>query len=183
MNCPINGKPCSKYKGFHITEKDGEKIKTYQVCEDCLYLSASKNTEISSEEKKCKTCGKTLGEIIKESRIGCADCYTEFGSAMEYIIAAVQMGGTKHKGKAPYLWRRQQAEKTDPISFATELSQKMKIAKRDEDYKIAAKIKTTLDEFSKKLSAYHEANDQQVPALRQELADFIFNYRESLESF
>lgn len=179
MNCPMSGKPCNKYKGFYVTEKNGEKVTNYQVCEDCLYINASKNAEIASEEKKCKTCGKTLGEIVKESRMGCADCYCEFDSAMEYIIAAVQNSNTRHVGRSPYTWRKQQAENTNPVSFATELSQRMKIAKREENYRLAAKIKVHLDEFNKKLSEYHESNEERAPVLRQELAEFIFNYRES----
>lgn len=180
MNCPISGKPCSKYRGFYITEKHGDKLNTFQVCEDCLYLNASKsNVEIIQEESKCLTCGKTLGEIVKDSRVGCADCYDNFKHSMQYIISAVQATTESHKGKSPELWRRQQAEQSDPVSFATELSQKMKIAKRNEDYKAAAKFKSILDSFMVKLSEYHEADGERALVLRQELADLIFIYRES----
>lgn len=178
MNCPINGKPCSKYKGFYITEKKGEDVKTYQVCEDCLYLSSSNTT--SSEIKKCSGCGKTLAEIVKDSRFGCDKCYVEFESSMEYILATVQgVSDASHKGRKPYLWRKEQAETSSPVSFATELSQKLRIAKKNEDYKLAAKLKSTLDFFGSKLSEYHNADEERAPSIKKELAEFIFKYRES----
>lgn len=182
MNCPLSGKPCNKHKGFYITEKHGEKYDTYQVCEDCLYLNASKsNFEIVQDENKCESCGKTLGEIVKDSRVGCAKCYDNFKYSMEYIITAVQGTTESHVGSPPYLWRREQAEKTDPISFATELSQKMKIAKRNEDYKNAARFKSSLDAFMVKLSEYNDSDGERSVVLRKEMADFIFQYRESAQ--
>lgn len=180
MNCPLSGKPCTKHKGFYITEKKDNKYETHQVCEDCLYLNASKsNFEVVQDENKCESCGKTLGEIVKDSRVGCANCYDNFRYSMEYIITAVQGTSEPHVGRSPYLWRREQAEKTDPISFATELSQKMKLAKRNEDYKAAAKFKFNLDSFMVKLSAYNDADGERARSLRSELVEFIFEYRES----
>lgn len=181
MNCPINGKPCTKHKGFHVTDKHDGKVETYQVCEDCLYLDTTKKIGSPVAEVTCESCGVTLNEIIKGGRVGCAQCYTKFGESMAGVIAAVQASTseTQHKGRTPYLWRLEQAEQTSPVSFATELSQKVRLAKRNEEYKSAAKYKKSLDAFQEKLSEYHEADERRAPALRKELADFIFEYRES----
>lgn len=180
MKCPLSGKPCNKHKAFYVTDKNNEKVTTYQVCEDCLHTHAEENKmDIVKEEKKCGFCGKSLSEIVKDSRVGCAECYSQFESPMGYIVAAVQGTYEQHRGRSPYLWRRQQAELVNPVSFATMLSQKIKIAKKNEEYMVAARLKAVLDEFQKKLSEYHEAADERLESVKSEIADFIFNYNES----
>lgn len=180
MKCPLSGKPCNKHKAFYVTEKNKEKISTYQVCEDCLHTHADgKDMDIVKDEKRCWSCGKSLSEIIKDSRVGCAECYLQFEAPMSYIVATVQGTSEPHMGKSPYLWRRRQAELLDPVSFATSLSQKIKIAKRNEDYKTAAKLKSVLDVFQEKLSEYYDADGDRLQVVKSDIAEFIFNYTES----
>jgi protein-arginine kinase activator protein McsA len=39
MNCPLSGKPCDKFKEFHITNIENGKVETINVCEDCISLT------------------------------------------------------------------------------------------------------------------------------------------------
>ena len=55
-------------------------------------LPAASNKLASPE--RCPTCGSTLGDIRRESRMGCPDCYTVFREFLED-------GDTKYKGRAP----------------------------------------------------------------------------------
>ncbi|HIX16189.1 MAG TPA: UvrB/UvrC motif-containing protein [Candidatus Hungatella pullicola] len=48
----------------------------------------------------CPVCKTTYDEFVKESRFGCADCYSVFGPLMEDSIKQLQ-GSVVHTGKRP----------------------------------------------------------------------------------
>lgn len=48
----------------------------------------------------CPTCKTSYGEFVKNSRFGCADCYSVFGPLMEESLKQMQ-GSTAHTGKRP----------------------------------------------------------------------------------
>lgn len=51
-------------------------------------------------EVVCPTCKTTYEEFVKESRFGCADCYSVFGPLLGENIRHLQ-GSEKHVGKRP----------------------------------------------------------------------------------
>jgi protein-arginine kinase activator protein McsA len=179
MTCPINGKPCVKYKGFQVTEKVGEKAQTHTVCEDCLYLSSTKNIQVMDDDETCSSCGTALSDILRGKRIGCASCYDQFNRTMGHIIDALQGGfDLRHKGDPPYLWKIEHAEKTDPSTFASELSRAIEAAMDWEMYERVPALKEKLDAFRALVKKYESADEQQAPSVRREIAEFVFDYRE-----
>jgi len=177
MRCPISGKSCNKYKAFQITEKVGEKVETYSVCEDCLYNSVTKGLSIP-EPPKCPKCGVSLEEILKSSRIGCSECYESFDEAMSHIIDAAQFGEKlQHVGGSPELWRRKMAEETNPEAFMSEMRNKIIQLIEKESYEEVAFLKNKLNEFESMVHEMKEASDDQ--SLKKAVADFIFDFRES----
>lgn len=178
MTCPLNGKPCVKYKCFHITEKHGDKIETHMVCEDCLYISATSKIKMSDEDIACDSCGLKLDEVLKGSRMGCARCYDCFNKTIEHVIKAVQYGD-RHVGRIPATWKMEQAEKTDPLKFLTELKQKYTMSVKSERYERASEIKLSIINFEKLLERYEK--EGRSPLLRREIATTIYNIR-NLES-
>jgi protein-arginine kinase activator protein McsA len=177
MTCPINGKPCVKYKCFHITEKHGEKVESHMVCEDCLYLSATSKIKMSEEDVECESCGTKLEEVLKGSRMGCPKCYERFEKTMEHVIKAVQSGGgERHVGSVPDQWKRAQAEATDPTMFLAELKQKYRIAVKSERFEKASFINSKIVQFEEIFGRYKK---KQTPSVRREFVDLIHECRES----
>lgn len=177
MTCPLNGKPCVKYKCFHITEKHGEKVDSYMVCEDCLYLSATAAIKMTDEDLSCEGCGTKLEEILKGSRMGCAKCYDCFEKTLEHVTKAVQVGGgERHVGRVPEQWKRLQAEATDPLKFLTELKQKYRISLKSERYERASFLNEKILKFEELLNKYEK---RRAPSVKRELSDIIYDCRES----
>lgn len=48
----------------------------------------------------CPACKTSYGDFVKNSRFGCADCYSVFGPLMEESLKQLQ-GSTVHTGKRP----------------------------------------------------------------------------------
>jgi protein-arginine kinase activator protein McsA len=166
-----------KYKCFHITEKHGEKVDSYMVCEDCLYLSATSKIKMADEDLSCGTCGMRLEEILKGSRMGCAKCYDRFEKTLDHVIKAVQIGGgERHVGRIPDQWKRLQAEAADPVKFLTELKQKYRISLKSERYDKASFLNEKIIDFEKLLVNYEK---RRAPSVKRELADMIYHCRES----
>lgn len=65
----------------------------------------------------CPTCKTSYDEFVRDSRFGCADCYSVFGPLMEDSLKQLQ-GSLIHTGKTPLY------QKSDyPISGSTGLEQ------------------------------------------------------------
>lgn len=170
----MDGRPCYKYKGFVVKNKQGEGSQTLQVCEDCM----SKNPELAEEDElgPCPGCGTTLDHVVKKSRMGCAKCYDHFGEPMSYIIAALQYGGeTKHVGRMPESFKLSTSESADPMKFATELSQRMKILLRDEKFEEVARLNPVLSRVKAILSSGRKKGEL-GPQEKAELAKIIYDY-------
>lgn len=170
----MDGRPCYKYKGFVVKNKQGEGSQTLQVCEDCM----SKNPDLAEEDEfgPCPGCGTKLDHVVKKSRMGCAMCYDHFGEPLSYIIAALQLTGeTKHVGRVPESFKLSKSESVDPMKFATELSQKMRILLREEKFEEAARLKPVLSRIKALLSSGSKEGEL-GPQEKAELARIVYDY-------
>lgn len=93
----------------------------------------------AAEEKKCPTCGMTLGEFAESGLAGCPDCYKAFGKELEPTISRVQ-GKRSHVGRAPS-GMREKIEKKHRIDA---LEAERKEAVQKENYERAAEIRDEL---------------------------------------
>jgi protein-arginine kinase activator protein McsA len=177
-NCPVSGKPCSKYKGFNVAEKTGSKVNNYIVCEDCLFNNQNSKLSIVQEDIAC-TCGTKLSGIMKGERIGCAKCY-DFFEDMKYIISSIQnLKEPMHTGRSPVLWKMQQAESTTCSQFFSDVQNKIKTAVQKEDYKKAIWLRDQIKKFQEIEVRYIQSNDQQSPLIKREIVEFIYEFREN----
>lgn len=62
----------------------------------------------------CPTCGTSYDDFVKNSRFGCADCYSVFDLLIHDKIKQLQ-GNVRHTGKHPKF----QKIKADPFHFAS----------------------------------------------------------------
>jgi len=107
----------------------------------------------------CPTCGTSYSEFVKDSRFGCADCYSVFGPLMEDSIKQLQ-GSLMHTGKTPVYQRMDQLDQSQYPDEAGsdisshkdelfELDAKLKEALRFEDYETAAVCRDRIKELKK----------------------------------
>lgn len=176
MTCPITGKNCHKHKAYSVTEKKGEEQRSYAVCEDCMHMN--KSLSFDDDLGPCPSCGEILEEIVKSSRIGCARCYDHFDEPLSHMIAAVQASpgfDNKHTGSTPHHYKQSIAESTTAVRFATELSQKIRIAQREERYEAAAIINGTLERIRDFISIENEKGELS-PKEKAEFSRIVFQY-------
>lgn len=176
MSCPITGKPCFKHKSYSVTEKKGDEHQSYSVCEDCVHMNSS--LSFDDEHGPCLSCGETLESIVRSSRIGCAKCYEHFGEPLSHMIAAVQLAPgskDKHVGSVPYSYKRSVAESITAIKFATELSQKMRTAQKEERYERASDLNRILVRVKEFISRSNEKGEL-PPEDRAELSQIVYDY-------
>jgi protein-arginine kinase activator protein McsA len=64
MECPLSGQPCEKSRTYHITEIDGGKIVTLDLCEDCMALYLQKPNKESVVYNLLKFLADILYKII-----------------------------------------------------------------------------------------------------------------------
>lgn len=178
--CPVTGKPCVKHKGYLVTEKKGDEVKSYSVCEDCIYIN--RGLKMQSGMDPCPICSTTIEDIIKTSRIGCAKCYEHFESPLSSIVASVQAGASTHNGTPPEFYKRRESESIRAVTFATEIMSKMKTAAREEKYEEASALKSILERV-KSLMTRSDEKGEFGPEDRTELSRIIYRYKypESLE--
>lgn len=107
----------------------------------------------------CPTCSTTYDTFVRDSRFGCADCYSVFGPLMEDSIKQLQ-GSLHHTGKSPvYQNTEDEGGKTSGKVLAkgvteeekelSELDSRLKEALRFEDYETAAVCRDRIRELRK----------------------------------
>lgn len=139
MKCPITGKNCLKHKGF---EADGK-----LVCEDCFHKK-SEGIQ-SANDTTCASCGMSLADIVKGSRLGCAACYDNFPETMPHIVGSVQRAdsGVRHVGRTPRSFIAEKARSVSEQAVREEISMRMNSAAANCDYKEAARMKSKMKEL------------------------------------
>lgn len=140
--CPITGKPCSKHRGYTVTEKKGDDSRAYAVCEDCMHLK--NDLSIGDEHPPCSRCGTTLDSIVRSSKIGCAHCYEHFSEPIEFIIDSAQGGESTHVGRVPESFKRSQAASVNPVKFASDLVAEIRRASNEGRYEEAGSLSVVL---------------------------------------
>lgn len=115
------------------------------------------------EEKKenlqqiiCPTCGTSYDEFVKNSRFGCADCYSVFDLLITESIKQLQ-GSDCHTGKKPEYESKKSAseftrdqDNSSAVSMEEALGAweaRLKEALRIEDYELAARCRDQIKEL------------------------------------
>jgi protein arginine kinase activator len=113
----------------------------------------------------CPTCGTGYDEFVRDSRFGCADCYSVFGPLMEDSLKQLH-GNLIHTGKTPVYQRQdymdlrsgtgeQEKDSTEDPNSAVNYEEifqwnaKLKEALRFEDYETAAVCRDKIKELKK----------------------------------
>ena len=101
----------------------------------------------TGKTQRCAKCGTSFEEIVRDGRVGCADCYTTFYDRLLPSIQRIH-GKAKHSGKKPVEAVRQDVkpkEKTKQEIIA-DLEKDMQKAVNEQNFEQAAIIR---DEIKK----------------------------------
>lgn len=138
-----------------ITQIVGDKSMKLYLCERCAaetegllrenhnsfqhFLSElinAKNTTVKNELIKCEKCGMTIDSFRKNSKVGCANCYSTFRNYFEPLIKRIHTN-IEHTGKRP--------SKLDgelkTAQKINRLQNELKVAIINEEYEVAAKLR------------------------------------------
>ena len=89
---------------------------------------------------RCGLCGASLGEIVKSSRVGCAQCYETFYAQLEPTLQRIH-GSLEHSGKTPEDGNPQLRQRREREQALASLREQIAQAVKDEDYEQAAKLR------------------------------------------
>ncbi|MBQ8533960.1 MAG: UvrB/UvrC motif-containing protein [Clostridia bacterium] len=73
------------YQGFHNV------VNPFEIFSSVF----SPERKSVSSAKRCSKCNISFAEIVKTGRVGCPDCYTEFGQELDPTIKKIH-GNAKH---------------------------------------------------------------------------------------
>ena len=107
-----------------------------------VHCAASRT--LTSQARRCETCGSTYSEIAKTGHVGCADCYDVFGDELFPLIRRIH-GNTTHCGKNSDR-TVQKAEKHEPTKEEkiAQLKNELDAAVKEQNFERAAELRDTI---------------------------------------
>lgn len=94
---------------------------------------------------RCQSCGSSFNDIVKDGRIGCADCYEKFGDKLEPSIRKIH-GKAKHIGKF-ISYTESEKEKNEDVNELELLKEQLKQAITEQRFEDAAVIRDKINEL------------------------------------
>lgn len=96
MICPV----CRKNEATEeVVRYFGAYKSEGKVCPACMQTAMNFDADdfyrvfYADLQKKCKRCGRSLGEILNTLIVGCPHCYAEFAAELKPLIDSVQRRG------------------------------------------------------------------------------------------
>jgi protein arginine kinase activator len=96
--------------------------------------------------EKCSTCGHSLGDILAEGRVGCAECYTAFAGQLAPLIKKVH-GASQHVGKVPSAEGEGLKVRTELLRYRGQLRNAIEV----ENYEEAARLRDLIRDIEQKM--------------------------------
>ncbi|MCK8825820.1 UvrB/UvrC motif-containing protein [Fuchsiella alkaliacetigena] len=98
------------------------------------------------EQKECENCGLNYKEFSNSGRLGCNECYLEFGNWTERLLKKIH-GSNRHNGKVP--------QRTGGLikvkKEIQDLRKQMQAAVEKEKFEEAAKLRDKIKELEAEL--------------------------------
>lgn len=89
--------------------------------------------------KRCEKCGCSFDDIVREGKVGCAECYKTFYDRLEPSIQRIH-GKIKYSGKAAANAPRKEREES-PEEKIAKLKEQMSEAVEKQEFEQAAKLR------------------------------------------
>jgi protein arginine kinase activator len=98
----INGKVTEQNLCGYCADKDGYSGFSGGSITNLLasMLGQSMKLNTTASTRHCSCCGATFADIAETGKVGCGQCYTEFGEELLPYLKRIH-GSTRHNGKTP----------------------------------------------------------------------------------
>lgn len=139
----------------HVKRVINGRVEEYHLCSECAnklnvsvydaidlselwgaFFGDRLPNSVTTNQKKCNSCGSTFAEIARLGKLGCADCYSMFCDELLPSLRKMH-GKTRHVGKVPNNIDKQ----TQNSYKIAELKKKLEEAVESENYEDAAKFR------------------------------------------
>lgn len=162
---------CEKPATVHLTQIMNGKIQKVDLCEECAQNKGvadpagfslsdllgktikglAEEGPVATNIAECPSCGYTTEKMQKAGRMGCPDCYTEFGPLILPTLGNMHKS-TVHTGKVPH----RSLERHELLNRIQKLTIELQNAVKDERYEDAARLRDEL----KRWKTYSEGGMQ-----------------------
>lgn len=157
VKCSVCGAPAV----VHLQQIEGEIERTVDLCETCarnygvlshsplpFSIVQSVSTTLFSQlgtpqprtSRRCSRCGCTAETLIKESRVGCAQCYEDLKPDLMTMLRQTQ-ASSQHIGRQPKQLRLKKSPNTPDVLVA-----QLKKAIEEERFEEAATLRDQLSQ-------------------------------------
>lgn len=102
-------------------------------------LGDSSRKAIGSKVTRCPKCGNSFNDIVRDSQVGCAECYRIFFDRLAPSLERIH-GRAVHSGKKIETLPREKAEPTKEERIA-QLKLKLAQAVEKQEFELAAKLR------------------------------------------
>ena len=89
-----------------------------------------------TEKKKCTLCSSTFDDLVKNGKVGCAECYKVFADELQRSVESIH-GKAKYIGKKPKKFKAKDT-KQDKLKA---LKNEMKAAVKAQEFEKAAQLR------------------------------------------
>jgi protein arginine kinase activator len=149
---------------IHLTQIVDNEMSTFHLCESCAAekgLSPSlgaeatpltgflaqmgkvETGEATAQPGACPGCGLTLAEFRRTGRLGCVQCYGQYGSHLRALLRRLH-GGTQHVGK---VFLPADAGQSDRAARLASLRRSLQRSVDAEDFERAAMLRDQIREL------------------------------------
>lgn len=130
---------CAREKGFHSMVDQGKVSLANQFIwmAEHLYPDAA-----GAGAVQCARCGLRYSEFLQIGRLGCPNCYRDFGRQLKQILRRAH-GSVRHTGKIP----GRSGESSECRAHLQTLREDLERAVEREEYEQAARIRDQIREL------------------------------------
>ncbi len=141
LNSGTKGKGSGKTEKPTIVTEDGEEPPAFikNFLDAAVGLIEGVTGSEPPKPKRCHVCGMTWAKIKESGKIGCPDCWAQFGKEIRHEFLPHEYG-PKHTGRIP-------EKAPDGKPSRAFLEKELKDAVARQDYRKAARLRKLLDEF------------------------------------
>ncbi len=104
--------------------------------DDLFGIHYDKKRPQIAEKKKCTLCSSTFDDLVKNGRVGCAECYKVFSEELKRTVEGIH-GKAKYVGKRPKKFEKLQT-KEDKIKA---LKKELDFAIEKQEFEKAAELR------------------------------------------
>ncbi len=100
---------------------------------------------VGTKVERCPKCGNSFNDIVRESRLGCAECYRIFFDKLQPSLERIH-GRALHSGKKIEVTHEEAAVPTKEEQIA-QLKLKLEEAVKEQEFEQAAKLRDEIREL------------------------------------